>query len=80
MAYAPPRSANKDLHEGMTDGCYKKVITDRGGFPEPCTAQMREDLSDIWYGIHEDRMKHLPDGRAEETPDWLPTREAQISV
>lgn len=73
MAYAQPRSANAELHEGMTDGVYRKVNPDRGGDVEPTTYDMRRDLVDGWYGIHEQPVKMLPDGRSCRTPYGVAT-------
>ena len=73
MATAVPRSANAELNEGMTDGKYKKVIRDRGGFVEPTTHLVRKDLADIWYGIHEEPMKVLPDALHQCTPNFVAT-------
>jgi len=76
MAYASPRSANAELHEGMTDGKYRKVVMDRGGLVEPCTYDARMDLTDGFYGIHEEPLKMLPDGRHCRTPYTVHTEEA----
>lgn len=77
MAYAQPRSANEALHEGMTDGKYRKVITDRGGIFEMCTWDARQDLTDGWHGIHEEPVKVLPDGRMCHTPNAVSTPPAR---
>lgn len=62
MVYAV-RSMNADLHEGMTDGKYKKIVQNRGGVVENVLFyDNREDLSDTYYGIHEDADLHCPDG------------------
>lgn len=68
MAYAAPRSANRELDEGMTDGKYRKAIMDRGGVVENCTYESRRDLTDGWYGIHEAQIKRTPDGIDVRTP------------
>lgn len=73
MATAIPRSANAELNEGMTDGKYKKVINDRGGLVEPTTYLVRKDLADIWYGIHEEPGKVLPDALHQKTPNFVAT-------
>ena len=78
MATAPPRSVNAELSEGMTDGKYKKVVTDRGGFVERATYLERQDLHDVWYGIHEEPEKVLPDARARHTPNFVATPVAQL--
>lgn len=73
--YAPPRSMNAALEEGMTDGKYKKVAANRGGFLE--TERLyadRRDLYDTWYGIHEAPVKVFPDGsRPRATVNYLET-------
>ncbi|WNI17576.1 hypothetical protein [Actinacidiphila sp. ITFR-21] len=68
-----PRSLSGDLEEGLTDGAYKKVVTDRGGVVEAATYAVRRDLDDRWHGIHEAPVKHLPDGRPVSTPNFVPT-------
>lgn len=71
MAYAPPRSMNANLSEGSTDGKYKKIVRDRGGVVEPGTYEARDDLDDLWYGIHEKKVKVAPDGLLHATPDYV---------
>lgn len=67
------RSQNADLAEGMSDGKYKKVVTDRGGRVEPTTYAERAQLHDLYYGIHEARTKILPDATTHTTPDFAVT-------
>ena len=67
------RSMNADLHEGATDGSYKKVVRDRGGVVEGLTWATRADLNDTWYGIHEERQKMAGDGISAPTPEFVPT-------
>jgi hypothetical protein len=62
MAYAAPRSSNRELEQGMVDGSYKQVIKDRGGEVEQGTWYKRDDLSCIYYGIHEAPVMDAPDG------------------
>lgn len=76
MAYAPTRRANAELDEGMTDGKYRKVITDRGGVVDPATNDSRRELSDTWHGIHEAQSKVRPDGRRVMTPYDIATPKA----
>lgn len=76
MTYGPVRSANEALHEGLTDGKYKKVIQDRGGWPEGTTYAARRDLDDRWYGIHEVQPKMSADGIDLPTPNFVPTAPA----
>ena len=76
MATAQPRSANAELAEGMTDGKYKKVVRDRGGFVESTTHLAREDLADIWFGIHEAEGKVDPDAHYKQTPNFVATPQA----
>lgn len=74
MAYAPHRSMNADLSEGMTDGKYKKVVTDRGGFVEPTTYEDRKDLFPFLYGgIYEETNKVRPDAKIVSTPNTVAT-------
>lgn len=73
MAKNERYSLNSNLYEGMTDGKYKKVIRDRGGEVEADTYSSRRDLDDVWYGIHEDSTKVLPDGRTVHTPEFVST-------
>jgi hypothetical protein len=80
MAYPRARSMNGDLHEGMTDGGWKKIAMNRGGDIDPLTYEARKALSDIWYGFHEVNPKMLPDGRMCSTPDFEPNEKAQFSV
>lgn len=62
MAYAPQRSMNGELAEGMTEGTYKRHNPNRGGFVEHTTAEVRRDLSPINYSINETPYKVPPDG------------------
>lgn len=82
MAYALNRSMNADLQEGMTDGKYKKVIPNRGGITQKALAYaVREDLNDIFYGIHEAPVKRLPDVTVDRSSEnYVPTKPAQIGV
>ncbi|WP_019629624.1 hypothetical protein [Actinomadura atramentaria] len=73
MAYPECRSMNADLWAGATDGRYKKVIRDRGGFPEPLTPVMRQDLYPTWYGIVEAPKKVGVCGKEFETPGYMPS-------
>lgn len=78
--YAYSRSMNADLHEGATDGKYKKVINDRGGIVEAATYHDRADLLGSWYGIHEKRVKTSPDGVSAPTPNFVPTPNPGMAV
>lgn len=78
MAVNSSRSQNAELAEGMSDGKYKKVVTDRGGVVDPATYAERRDLSDAHFGIHEARTKVLGDGTVHVTPDYVATAPAQI--
>lgn len=75
MAKNTSRSMNDDLRTGMIEGKYKQVVKDRST-AEPTTYDSREDLFDIWYGIHETPVKQLPDGRSTNTDNYVPTKEA----
>lgn len=72
MAYAPSRSMNNSLSEGSTDGKYKKIVRDRDN-AEIATYEDRADLNDVWYGIHEKKIKVTPDGLLHATPNFVPT-------
>jgi hypothetical protein len=75
MAYPPQRPLRAELLEGMTDGSYKKAIQQRGGFVEPDTyEENRADLSDTWFGIHEEVVKTSPTGGEGVTPNTTITR------
>ena len=78
MAYPTARSLNSDLHEGMTDGKYKKIHMNRGNC-EPATYQERSPLNDTWFGIHEIADKVLPDGRIRRTPNYEANRGADLN-
>ncbi len=71
---------NAELNEGATDGAHKKVIRDRGGIgvTDTLTVRTRADLSDVWYGIHEQPVKLRPDGKPVHTPNFVPTATSQI--
>jgi hypothetical protein len=70
MAQNTSRSMNADLAEGMSDGKYKKVVTDRGGNISPETAEDRRDLGSR-FDIAESRRKVLGDGTVHVTPDYV---------
>ena len=77
MVYAQSRSMNAELNEGSTDGKYKKVINNRGGQVEHATQFVRDDLNDIYFGIHETSVKERGDGRSVGTPNYVYTKAAQ---
>lgn len=62
MAYPAARSSNRELEQGSVDGKYKQVIKDRGGVVEQTTWRARDDLSCVYYGIHEAPVMDTPDG------------------
>jgi hypothetical protein len=68
MAYAQPRSSNRELEQGMVDGSYKQVIKDRGGEVEQATWYARSDLSCIYYAIHEAPVMNTPDAQKMVSP------------
>ena len=79
MTYGPTRSVNADLHEGLTDGSYKKVIQNRGGFVDKVsTARTRSTLNDRYFGIHETPYKTSPDGVNLPTPNFVPTAAPEV--
>jgi hypothetical protein len=69
--YASPRSCNRDLHAGMTDGTYKKAAPNRGGEVEPTFANARRQMSGAWHGFNEVPMKVLGDGRPDHPPYFM---------
>lgn len=79
MVYARTRSMNASLGEGMTDGKYKKVVNHRDQ-AESTTQMSREDLKDVWFGIHEEQAKVRPDGKVVRTPNFESTRPAEPTV
>jgi hypothetical protein len=60
MATARPRSCNRELEAGATDGKYRKVINDRGGDVEHSFVANRTDLVGGFYGIHEAPLMEMP--------------------
>lgn len=68
MAYAQPRSANRELEFGMVEGSYKSVIKDRGGEVAQATWNARASLSCIYYGIHEAPVMDTPDAQKMVSP------------
>lgn len=68
MAYAQPRSANRELEQGMIDGSYKQAVKDRGGQVENATWYHRDELSYIYYGICEAPMFDTPDAQKMVSP------------
>lgn len=71
MAITVIRSCNAELHEGMTDGGWKKAIMHRGGFVEGDLAGVRRCMSGVWHGFHEAQPKWLPDGRQVSTQNYI---------
>ncbi len=71
--YPQARSMNNALSEGSTDGKYKKIVRDREN-AEGTTWENRADLSDVWYGMHEQRVKATPDGLLHSTPNFVPNK------
>jgi len=82
MAYPQPRSMNRDLEEGMSDGKYKRVTPNRGGVTEgDLLYRDRKDLADVWYGIHEVQEKSLPDTTVNRTSNhFVVTKPSEPSV
>lgn len=78
MSYATSRPLGAELNEGLTDGAYKKINRDRGGAVDPATYGARQDLSDVWYGVHETPVKRRPDGPAVRTAGYVPNAPAHL--
>lgn len=62
MSYAPNRSRNGSLADGMTDGTYKKLVRNRGGYVEDTTREAREMLNPDTVAYQETGYKQQPDG------------------
>lgn len=77
MTYGPTRSMNADLHIGATEGSFKKVIRNRGGFVEATTTAARQPLNDTWYGIHETPTQMSGDGVVVPVRDYVETPPAR---
>lgn len=76
MGCPPMRSMNAELDSGATDGTFKKVVRDRGGFVDAATQDSREDLHDLYYGIHEQDVKQAPTRGAVRTQNYRATPKA----
>lgn len=75
----PQRSMNAEMREGLTDGSYKKVVQNRGGMVERTTYDSRNELDDVWYGIHETQMKDIKTHPGHSTtPNYVPTPEPDM--
>ena len=79
MAYPTLRSQNADLNEGAVEGSYKMVVRNRGGVVEDTGPASLEDLSDVYFGIHEEVVKQRPDGVPVTTPYYRHTKPVQAS-
>ena len=81
MAFPHPnlRSMGAELNQGATEGSYKTVIKNRGGVVEDTTVRSLEDLSDVYFGIHEELVKQRPDGKSVTTPYFRHTKPVQPS-
>jgi hypothetical protein len=79
MALPVTRSVVRELDEGLTDGRYKKVVTDRGGLVEDGFWENRKHLSVKMYGIVEAPTKVLPGANGMEvtTPYTVPTKDPE---
>ncbi len=74
MAVNTSRNMNAELREGLTDGSYKKVVNNRGGVVERATYDSRNELDDVWYGIHEVELKDIKTQPGHNTtPYYVPT-------
>lgn len=62
MSYAPERSRNGALTDGMTDGTYKKLVRDRGGFVETTTEESRFTLNHDTIAYQQTSPRFQPDG------------------
>lgn len=72
MAVNQSRSMNAELHEGATDGSYKKIAPARGGVVEHTFVPDRTRLSPFYYGsITESPNKTIGDGTVRPTPGYI---------
>lgn len=78
MSYAPRRSLSDELNQGLVDQTYKTVNRDRGGRIDQATQRARQDLNDLYFGIHEAPVKQRPDGQGVRTPTYVPTPPAHL--
>jgi hypothetical protein len=64
MAYAPNRSANLELNKGATEGSYRTIAPNRGGFVESLNGLAKTELAPEHYGpvSVEEKVKRAPDG------------------
>ena len=61
-----------ELAEGMSDGSYQKIATDRSRTAnDAATWAKRRDAASYYYGFRESQSKELGDGTAHVTPDYL---------
>jgi len=76
MTTAQPRNVSLDFNTGAIDGKYKQVTRDRGGIVELTTQLERDDLDDVWFGIHETAVKRRGDGKDISTAEYQYTKPA----
>lgn len=64
MAYATTRSANLELNKGATEGSYRTIAPNRGGFVESINGLAKTELSPEHYGPAsvEEKVKRAGDG------------------
>jgi hypothetical protein len=67
--YAQARSMNMSLHEGTTDGTWKKANMNWCNASD-LTAQVRSNMSGVWHGFNEVNPKITPDGISVSTPGY----------
>lgn len=70
MAVNQSRSMSAELAEGATDGAYRKIAPERSN-AESTFYEAKKNLPDAFYGIHEKRLKALPDGTVRATPGYV---------
>lgn len=73
---AVQRGMNTELELGMVEGSYRMVVKDRGGIVEPTTYEARQNLHDVYHGIHEAAAMHTPDGSHTHNPYYVATPKA----
>lgn len=70
-----------ELAEGMSDGSYQKIATDRSRTAnDAATWAKRRDASSYYYGFRESQSKMLGDGTAHVTPDYLPNPDSNSYI
>lgn len=78
MAEAPYRNLNRELHKGLTDGKYKKHLTDRGGVNEPINVERKLGLP-VQYEVQETPLKMDAFGRIIDMAGTIVSKPAPVT-